>query len=181
MLWVDNLKNSSQDLLWKICSKGRRLSQCSFHFLLTPKLQEETDLWGGANWHWERVFSLFTCIWGLKIIISGNGLAGSSPSPSPSAGSVPGAQQQIYSSSPEKLALGPWDMVAGDLGDQMCPAAHKGGSRPGPEKRITQIPLLWKSHSLALPVARVSFCESCQVTRPPQRLCFNLCCTLGWT
>ena len=110
---------------------------------------------------------LFTRIWGLKIIISGNGLAGSSPSPSPSAGSVPGAQQRVHSSSPGKLAPEPWDMVAGDLGDQMCPAAHKGGSRPGPEKRITQIPLLWKSHSLALPVAGVRFCESCQVTRPP--------------
>lgn len=59
MLWVDNLKNSSQDLLWKICSKGRRLSQCSFHFLLTPKLQEETDLWGGAHWPWELAFSFF--------------------------------------------------------------------------------------------------------------------------
>ena len=31
------------------------------------------------------------------------------------------------------------------------------------KKRITQIPLLWKSHSLALPAAGVSFCESCQV------------------
>lgn len=59
MLSADNLKNSSQDLLWKICSKGRRLSQCSFHFLLTPKLQEETDLWGGAHWPWELAFSFF--------------------------------------------------------------------------------------------------------------------------
>lgn len=124
---------------------------------------------------------LFTCIWGLKITISGKGLAGSLPSPSPRARSVPGAQLWVHSSSPGKLAPESWDMVAGDPGHWMCPAAHRGGSRPGPEKRITQIPLLWKSHSLAVPAAGVSFCESCQVTRPPHRLCFNLRCTLGWT
>ena len=39
--------------------KREKTISVQLSFLLTPKLQEETDLWGGAHWPWELAFSFF--------------------------------------------------------------------------------------------------------------------------
>lgn len=119
MLWVDNLKNSSQDLLWKICSKGRRLSQCSFHFLLTPKLQEGTDLWGGAHSPWELAFSFFLHVSeALKLQFQVKAWQGPCHHPLPGLGQFLepscGYTPQVLGSS--HLSHGTWLLVTRDTG-----------------------------------------------------------------
>lgn len=90
---------------------------------------------------------LVTHMWGLKITISGKDLTGSVPSSSPSAGSVPRAQQG-------NTLLKPWQACtralwhgAGEPGYWMQLPAHKVGcSRPG-QDRSPQIPPFSGSHT----------------------------------
>lgn len=125
--------------------KREKTISVQLSFSADPKLQEGTDLWGGAHSPWELAFFLFTCIWGLKITISGKGLV-SLPSPFPGLGQFlsPAVVHQVLGSS--HLSHGTWLLVTS--GHWICPAAaHRGGSRPGP-KESPRSP--WKSHSLAV-------------------------------